>query len=240
MGKLLKFEFKKLVKSKAFYICLVICIGMVILTAFMAESLLPGGNSMVFFKSFVSLSMMTTIICIPVSAFVCEDAQCGAEKTVLGRGISRNKFFFAKYISSLTGFMIFVLITMLTSFIVSAIAFEFAVDSSLVPFIFLTLLGLFMYHGIFFGIATITGKNGISIATAILVPIVLDILVLLFDYLAKMEDFTFQTFSFSFIMNQLSMFTEWNNSFTWSFVLSIVYPAVMVGVAHEIYVRKEN
>ena len=240
MGKLLKFEFAKLIKSKAFYICIGVCIALIVLMGSMADSILPGGNSAMFFRLFTEVSMITTVICIPVSIFVCEDAQCGAEKTVLGRGISRRKFFFAKYISSLVGYMVFVLVTMLTTYLVGIMLFDYAADSEIVPYIFLTILGLFMYHGIYFGVATITGKNGFSIAIAIVAPLVIEVLVLLLDYATDIQDFTFQTFSFSYILNQLSGFTEWNKEIIWAFVLALAYPCLMVGVAHEIYVRKEN
>ena len=240
MGKLLRFEFAKLIKAKSFYICLAVCCAMFILFGLVADSDTPGATSLNFFKSFTEFSMITTIIAIPVSLFVCEDAQCGAEKTVLGRGVSRTKFFFAKYISSLVAFMAFVLATMGICYAFSVIKFEYAMDDTLVPFILLVLVGLFMFHGLFFSIATIAGKNGISIAVAFLLPSVLQLLMMLLDYLLPLDGFSFDVFSFNDILSKLVRYTEWNKDITWAFVLSLAYPCTLVGVAHEVYVRKEN
>ena len=240
MGKLLKFEFAKLIKSKVFYICLAICAAMVILIGWITGANTPGATSLNFFKSFVELSLITTVICIPVSIFVCEDAQCGAEKTVLGRGISRTKFFFAKYISSLVGYMLFVLGVMAVTLVFGLIKFDFKEDPTVVPFIFLTLLGLFMYHGLFFAVSTISGRNGITIAISILVPSIMTLLMMLLDYYCKIDDFTFQTFSFSNILGTLTQYQEWNKDITWAVVLAAAYPCTLIGIAHEVYIRKEN
>lgn len=240
MGKLLKFEFSKLIKAKVFYICLAISIAMVFLFGIMADEAAPTANSLYFFKSFTDFSLMTTIISIPICIFVCEDAQCGAEKTVLGRGISRSKFFFAKYISSLVAYMAFVLITMAATYVFASIKFNYFVDDTLIPFILLTLLGLFMFHGLFFALSTIIGKNGFAIAVSILVPSILQLLMMLLDYVLDVKDFSFQVFSLNDILTTFVRYTEWNKDITWAFVLSLAYPCLLIGVAHEVYVRKEN
>lgn len=240
MGKLIKFEFAKLLKAKVFYICLGISIAMVILLGCITTKDEFGPNSLTFFKSFTQMSFITTVICIPVSVFVCEDAQCGAEKTVLGRGITRTKFFFAKYISSLVGYMVFVLLTMAVTYVFGVIKFDYVVDNTLVPFIFLVILGLFMFHGLFFSVATITGKNGIAIAISIMVPTILQLLVLVLDYFIDIKDFSFAVFSFSDILNTLVRYSSWNKDITWAVVLAAAYPCTLIGIAHEVYIRKEN
>ncbi|MCR5309409.1 MAG: ABC transporter permease [Bacilli bacterium] len=240
MGKLLKFEFAKLIKAKVFYICLFVSIAIVFIFGLVADADSPSVNSLYFFKSFTEFSLITTVIAIPICIFVCEDAQCGAEKTVLGRGVSRSKFFFAKYISSLIAYMLFVLITMAATYIFAIIKFNYYVDDTLVPFIFLVLLGLFMFHALFFAISTILGKNGFAIAMAILIPTILQLLMMLLEHVIDLENFSFQIFSFNDILNTFVRYTEWNKDLTWSTVLSIVYPVLFIGAAHEVYVRKEN
>ena len=238
MGKLLEFEFAKLIKSKVFYICFAVCTALVILMCIITDK--TEANSLLFLKSFGGASMLTTILAIPVCCFVCEDAQCGAEKTVLGRGTSRTKFFFAKYISSLVATILFTLAVMGVTCIAGLIKFEHVSDNTIVPFIFLSLLGAFMYHGLFFGCSTITGKNGIAISIGIMAPMIMVVLCMLLDYFFKIDNFTFDIFSISTVFNKLSMYTEMNKDVVWAIVLAVAYPMLMVGIGHEVYVRKEN
>ena len=238
MGKLLKFEFSKLIKAKVFYVCLAISTFLVILAAVITEKDFVSTTG--YIRMYGSASMLTTILAIAVCCFVCEDAQCGAEKTVLGRGVSRNKFFFAKYISSLVAAFIFSLVIIGITSIVAVIRYDYVTDNTIVPAIFLSLLGILMLHGFFFGISTISGKTGASIAMTILIPMVLSVVVAVLDYFFPIDDFSFGIISISDTFTRLGMYTEMNSDMGWSIAMAIIIPIGMVVAGREIYIRKEN
>ena len=238
MGKLLRFEFAKLIKAKVFYICLLVCAVLTVLATFMTEKDFISSTG--YIRMYGSASMLTTILAIAVCSFVCEDAQCCAEKTVLGRGVSRTKFFFAKYISSLTATLLFTLVVIGITAIAGTIRYNYAEDSTLVPALLLSLLGILMFHGFFFGLSTITGKNGIAISMAILIPMILQILTTVMDYFFKIDGFTFDIFSLTDTFNGLSSYKEMNTDMIRSIVMAAAIPTFMIGLSHEIYVRKEN
>ena len=102
MNNLIKFEFRKLFKSKSFYICLLICIGLVLLsgltTKIMVESRevidLPSKYSML--QGAVSFGNITLISAIYTALFVCEDESSNTLKNIYAKGYTRGNVFISK------------------------------------------------------------------------------------------------------------------------------------------------
>lgn len=238
MGKLLKFEFSKLIKAKVFYICLAISVLIIIFATIAYPNNLVSKTG--YIRSYGSVSDLVLMlgICIPV--FVCQDAFCGAEKTILGRGVSRNKFFFAKYISSLVATVIFTFVVIGVTAIAGVIKFESAPDSSFVQAMFLSLLGIFMLHAVFFGISTMSNKLIIALIITILLPSTLSLIANLLEIYASVDGFTFIVFSPSDMFTTLASYTEMNSVMGWTIGAASALLIIMLVAAHEVYIRKEN
>ena len=102
MSRLLKFEFYKLIKNKAFIICSAITLGLNIFTVVAIKVITVLTNETFFpisgagYMLLTLGSSFTMIISVFTSLFVCSDYEQETIKNVYSRGFSRPNVFFCE------------------------------------------------------------------------------------------------------------------------------------------------
>ena len=202
MLRLLRFEFRKLSCSKAFYICLAISVAMCLIVALamkVALSVLEhpedfvgsyGTDGLGMMKHFLDLSNFTMMNGIVTAILVCEDYTSESIKNIYAKGYTRHNIFFAKYISTLVASLVMIVVGLLTSFALGFAVFGKAGEMGenyLLSMLVIVLCAL-AYHAIFFSISITFRKIGGSIALNIVVPVFFQLIVTLLDELLKIKD----------------------------------------------------
>lgn len=106
MGKLLRFELRRLFRKKSLYICALIA-SIVIVIGFAVSYYLATESNFISYGS-VWPSMLAgaipnaldMLLPILVSILVCEDFKTGAMKTLVNRGYGRNELYCAKFVAA--------------------------------------------------------------------------------------------------------------------------------------------
>ena len=109
MGRLLHFEFHKLLRQKSFYICLAVSVAMLLATTYtsvlisrgVAEPADIGIDGMDVMIGAVSGGMLSMVIGVFVPLFVCEDYASGTIRNIITRGYTRLGIFAAKLMAEL-------------------------------------------------------------------------------------------------------------------------------------------
>ncbi len=192
MGKLIRFEFRKLLKSKYVYIILGISLIFVIingltqnLAADIAKAYTGEGiqvSSYTFVRSTLS-SIFSLLAGILIAIYVCEDFSQGVLKNIVGKGYAREKVLYSKYIVSLVATLVLALLTVLMAIIYGNIAWPGTANTSdnLGLIILGQLVGVITYHALFFALAYTIRKSGFAIAINVVTPLVMTLLLTLID-----------------------------------------------------------
>lgn len=215
MGRLFKFEFRKLFRQKSFYICGGVLIGLILLTAVtlnllynMTQGNMEAGGVTVsaseagilysgiyMLATAVSSSNFTIVLAVFLSLFVCSDYTNGTLKNIIAKGYSRTRVYAVKYIISLVATTIYTIICWISGFLSGTAFFGTGSLSSttgnFIATLLLQLLGNFAYMSLFFLIALLFKKTGGSIAVGIIGPLVLSMIISLADTLTHKKSFDF-------------------------------------------------
>lgn len=195
MIDLLHLEFRRLFRAKSFYICTVIALAMIVISAattkmlldiaanatedisaaFGAESLqTPTGLSLL---KGTATSSLTTILAIFLSIFVTEDYQSDIIKNIYAKGNSRDRVFFAKYVSAIAASLIMTIVAALFSFGTGKVLFGKVgeMGKNYVASLFAELLMVLAYATVYFVIAISIKKTGAAIAISIIAPLLISL-----------------------------------------------------------------
>lgn len=193
MNNLLKFEFRKLFRSKAFFICLALSAVGVFIVSLTNFFLLKAfsddvSGEMTALNLLKDLSSNYVLLsAIFISIFVTEDYSSETIKNVYSKGFARPAVFWSKYVASLAGCMAFVLVTAVLQVFLGAVVFDGIgkAGHNYALSLITTLLLLATYHAIFFALAIALRKTGAAIALAILGPSGVDLALTLVDTIIK-------------------------------------------------------
>ena len=206
MNKLLQLEFRRLFRAKSFYICTLISLAMILISAATSKLLynaitvemdeetmeafgaaaiqLPTSFSMM--KTVLS-SSLTMILAIFVAIFVTEEYSGDIVKNVYSKGYSRDVVYFSKYISSLAAALLIFLTSAIFSFASGKIFFGEIGETgeNYVASMFAILFIAIAYHAIYFALSNSLRKTGSSIAISIIGPWVISLLLSLLRALIR-------------------------------------------------------
>ncbi len=248
MNKLIKFEFRKLYKSKSFYICLAVCLGLVLLGGLTTKVImanvegevdLPSKYTML--QDAISLASVTLIAGIFTALFVCEDDTSGTIKNIYAKGYSRGSVFISKYIASLVAILIFTFGSMLIGYIFGKSTWPNAttsIDNLLLDIVGQVLL-IMAYHSIFFAISSKLGKTGSSIAFNIVGPMLVSIVLTMADAFLKLEDFKLSSYWIDSLLTNLGQTTVTKQNIITAIVMGIIYSILFVGIGFSLNKKKE-
>lgn len=264
MGKLLKFEFRKLFRQKSFYICGAILVGLILLSTFTMDMLLhmeqgvtTDGVSVAMFadtSKFSGLFMLVTtlagsdfsiVLAVFISLFVCADYTNGTLKNVIARGYGRVSVYASKYIVSLIGATILTIVCWLAGFL-SGAAFwgvgGFTADAGAMKYVsvlLLQLLGVFAYTSEFFFISALLKKTGGAIAVGIIAPLVISMIIGTVDALMKEASFVVSNYWLDTGFSALSTIDVTTEIMTRSLICFAIYAVVFAVGGHLIGRRNE-
>lgn len=202
MKNLIKFEFRKLFKSKTFYICgslgaFFVTIN-IISTYILAVSIgeMPTGSiCLSFIQSSINNSNFEILSAIFVSIFVCADQAGKTLKTIYAKGYSRTEVYFSKYIVSLIATIIYALIGYFFSAIFSFSLFgikDMTLPSNAFGLSFVAqFIMIITFHALYFFVSNSLGNTGGSIAICILGPAFINMIVSLFDLFIDSDKVSF-------------------------------------------------
>ena len=248
MNNLIKFEFRKLFKSKSFYICLAVCLGLVLLGGLTTKVIiensegnidLPSKYSML--QGAISSANIVLISGIFTAIFVCEDETLGTIKNIYAKGYSRGSVFISKYITSLVAILIFTFGSMLIAYLFGLLTWPNATTS--IDNLFLDIVGqvlsIVAYQSIFFAISSKFGKIGSSIAFNIVGPMLVGMVLTMADAFLKLEDFKLSSYWIDSLLTNLGQTTVISQNITTAIVMGIIYSITFVGVGFMLNKKKE-
>ena len=173
MNKLMRFEFRKLLRSKYLYVILIVAISFLMISGlttkvlsdfFADETGGPGVEIYPFVKGALG-GTFKTILGVFVAIFACEDSSQGTDKNVLAKGYNKVQVFFSKYLVSMIATIMIGLVMILTAYLFGLALF---VNGEVTENLFVVFsgqfLGLMTIHALFFSIAYFFAKIGPAIA----------------------------------------------------------------------------
>ena len=218
MGKLFKLQFRRLFKSKSFYILIAISLIAVLisLAALKAVSSMDTGSIKIettpgftALKGGFGNGLLSIILAITTAIFISEDFSSETIKNIYAKGYSHKDVFVVDYFTTLIETAIILTCNMLFSFLVGTMMF--GVGNAGENYFF-SLIGIFFiafaYHSIFFAISISLRKPGGSIAFGILGPLVINLIINLVD--AILGDKNKFRLSNYWIDGKLSLLTDTN------------------------------
>lgn len=246
MGKLFKFEIRKITRQKSFYICFGISLLILVLSAvIMKIAANDAGSDAVFSPVSFTMSAITSssyvmLLGIFTALYCCDDNSNNTLKNIYSRGYSRAKVFFAKYVVSLLASLVVAAAFFLISFILGKVLgnADEAVTGAFTGSVILQLLVIVGYHAVYFSLAMIIGKVGGSVALNIVGPmLVLTVLTLLASLLKI--DFNFNEFWLDAVMNPLSQGNVDGKIITKAVLMPILYAGAFLTAGYFVNRKKE-
>lgn len=204
MNNLYKLEFRKLKKQKSLYICSAVLVGMLILVAValkitqsrfsdveMLAPYLKNLSGFNFMLNAVTNSYYLLIIGIITAITYCADFEEQTVKNIFSRGYSRVTFYFAKLVSIWIMCTIMFVVTTAFAFLIGSIFFGVGSEDvgktfALIGIQYVACMG---YMAMYVGIAAATRKNSGAIASNIIIPILVLLVLGLVDAILNLEAF---------------------------------------------------
>ena len=251
MGRLIRFEFRKLFRSKYFYILAGIGLAFVVLnlvTLIVMSDIMEelGQGDLVPYSAYLSAksalgASFTTIAAIFIAIFACDDYMMGTLKNIVGKGYNRFALFYSKYIVSLIATILMLVINVLFAFVIGQIVWQDGVpiDDNVALIVLGQLLLVVAYHAIFFAIAYSFGRLGPSIAVNILGPSAIGLILALVDLFIENEEIVTSNYWLDgILLNFVSTATD-PDLIPISIALLVVYTLIANGVGVLIASRKQ-
>lgn len=251
MAKLLRFEFRKLLRGKIVYIIAAIAVAFVMLNGLvfvlldnLLKELVEEGESFISSYSAYSFTKgaltnnFTLIIGVFIAIYATEDFTHGTCKNLIAKGYSRIKVYFSKYITSLVAVMVMAILCFITALGFGLLLFNNDFGS-VTDNVGLIVLGQFLcvitFHSILYTIAYMIGKSGAAIAINIIAPLGISIILMVLDIVINREGFSlsnywidgiFSNFAGSSSSINVPLSGTDESLFPSSFILIFVYLAV--------------
>lgn len=253
MKQLLRYEFRKLFRSKAFYILLAVQVAVTLIGVVSTkaiENLLQDPNDPNYYVSAITgVSQMLTAVtgtifsmttAIFASIFLCEDYSSGTIKNIVSRGYSRLKVSTSKYLVSFVGVLIMGAASALITFALASALWKVGVwDINATKSLFGEMAYLLAYHAFFCFVATLCMKIGATIAINLVAPLFVDLILTLVDTLINLKDVSISNYFFTGIGSSFAANGYANENFGLYFSILLIYFALFVGAGLFISSKKE-
>lgn len=237
MKNLLRFETRKLLRKKSFYICTAVMVVLILLSIMTLASIadiddtfsmmveLPGFDAVL---QAVSNSSFTTIAGIFVALFICEDYEQKTIKLIRSRGNSRTAIQLSKLMIVGIAVTAMYVVVLLVAFLLGTAYFgtgeiENGKFFSVLGVQYLACMGEL---AMVFFISNILRKNGLSITAVIVLPILISILLSLGEIVWYEQDLRLNDFWISNLSVNLTETTVRNKRLTECLITALVYLGV--------------
>ena len=205
MGKLLKFELSKIKTRKSLYICSFIMIATLflnVLTFWAMEFVMDdfGGmedmGELGAMLGFDMISMVLqaasngsfTLLCgIVIALFVCSDFSQGTVKTVVARGFSRTRIYFAKLVAITVMSVLMYLAVVLFGWLFGMMFFGFEAppDARWLGVLAVQFVSAIAFAAFAFFLSAVLRKTAVAIIVIIAMPVVIELILTLIDLFAE-------------------------------------------------------
>ena len=243
MKKLISFEFRKLFKSKYFYIITAISIVFILLSGLtnkaISDALIANGETVQPYSSYLFTKgalggTYTMFIAIFVALFATEDSTSGTLKNIYAKGYTRSQVYFSKYVVSLIAVLIMSSVTVVFAYGYSNSIWgnNLEIVDNVLLIIVGQLLGVITYHAIFFAISTIFGKVGSAIALNIIGPMAVSLVLGLGDAFIRSENIKLTSYWVDSLYSYFTASVSDQNLLTTGIVLFAIYigAAIIIGL----------
>ena len=255
MKDLLRLEFRKLKRSKSFYIILAIMAAMLLITGISYKILanyaaeigeISGGETIIpqtfqaFLLTFASASNFSMLTAIFVSIIVCDDYDNHIVKNIFSRGYSRPNFYFAKlvYVFITTSIMFLCMVVLALAFGGAVFGFE-GIEGR----VFLLIGGQYVVCmagvALCYFIAMAVKKLGGTIALNIIVPTFVPLLLGLADTALKIKNFKIADIWCDSFLKSLTDTGVGTGRLIACFIGSIIYIAVFIFAGYAVSRKTE-
>lgn len=244
MKNLLAFEFRKILRQKSFYICFVIALGLIALSAAVSAGFKDspdftgvytvGG----FVRSALSSSSFFLVLGVFVALYCCDDVTNNTLKNLYSRGYSRGQVYFSKYIVSLAASLFAAAICFLFAFIACRSSAD-ASKENIVGSVACQLVVVIAYHAVYFSLAMIIGKVGGSVAINIVGPILVLTVLTLITSLLKLEGVNLGDYWLESAINGLAAAKVQSKAYIKAIVMTVIYASVFITAGYFVNKRKE-
>lgn len=191
MKNLLNFEFRKLSRSKVFYLLAALIVVILIISAvtlkimdvimtdgldFSEEQIQAIGISQMsgleYMIQGVMNSSMSYLLAVVVAIITCADATGGTLKNIVAKGYKREHIAFTKWITCLFVGLIYVLVTWISAFIIGTVTWEMGDNDllTILPLLPVQILGSFAMVSVYFAFSMLLKKTGVAIAVNLIGP----------------------------------------------------------------------
>ena len=250
MKKLINFEFRKLFKSKYFYIISAISVVFVLISGLtnkaIFDNLIENGGTVQPYSSYLFTKgalggTYTMFIAIFVALFATEDSASGTLKNIYAKGYTRSQVYFSKYVVSLIAVLIMSAITVVFAFGYSTPIWgnSLEITDNVLLVVVGQFLGIATYHAIFFAISTIFGKVGSAIALNIIGPMAVSLVLGLGDAFIKSENTKLTSYWVDSLFSNFTSSVSDQKMMVTGIILFIVYTGVAIFVGMNMNRKKE-
>lgn len=245
MGKLISFEFHKILRQKSLYICGAIILGLIGLSAVVNASLAKNPEFDIiitvagFTKSALSSSSFFMILGIFIALYCCDDISNNTLKNLYSRGYSRSQVYFSKYLVSLIVSEVLATVCFLFSFIMGKATASDGASADVIGSICCQLVVVVAYHAVFFSISTMIGKVGASVAVNIAGPLLVLTVLTLITSLLKLENVNLSDYWLESALTGLTGATLATKSIVKAIVMGVIYTAVFITLGFFVNKKKE-
>ena len=243
MKKLINFEFRKLFKSKYFYIISAISVVFVLISGLtnkaIFDTLIENGETVQPYSSYLFTKgalggTYTMLIAIFVALFATEDSASGTLKNIYAKGYTRSQVYFSKYVVSFIAVLIMSAITVVFAFGYSNSIWgnSLEITDNVLLIVVGQFLGIATYHAIFFAISTIFSKVGSAIALNIIGPMAVSLVLGLGDAFIKSENTKLTSYWVDSLYSNFTASVSDRNVLTTGIVLFAIYigAAIFIGL----------
>lgn len=251
MGKLLKFEFRRLFQMASFYIF----IGLIAVVNFMfisSQGIAYRNNMTItradIFSDVFQSTFVVLLFAIFIPIYVCRNFSEGTIKNICAKGYSRTQLFFTQLIVALVAAAAFCVVAVFTNVILCVIYIPETGDmKTAVLSVVLQSAVLIAYACIFLSLSCSLEKTGGAIAVNIVfyamggyVFLIIDSI--LYNYVTKgtsMRDFQLSNFWIGAIYDKCRYIQLSDNIVTTAIVFSVVYAAIFIAIGFFVSRKKE-
>lgn len=252
MNKLIKFEFRKLLRQKSFYVCNIVLICLIFLSALMTKALFdnieditaPVPTALDMLETALSGGNITLIIGIFVALFSSEDYTDGTLKNIYAKGYSRQKMYFSKLLAVFFFSFIACIISYAASFAAGMMFFEIGSGfdvHTLIVLIAQTLFVILGYTSLFFTISILFKKTGSSIAGCIVAPIVASLVFNMVDSFLNISNFKLADYWIDGLFNNITQTAAsvTNENIIIALLMAIAYAAAFYVIGTNICKKQQ-
>lgn len=244
MKNLFGFELRKIIRQKSFYICFVIALALIALSAAVSAGLKnnPDYTGVFTVSGFVKSSLGSSSFFLVMGVFValycCDDVSNNTLKNLYSRGYSRGQVYFAKYVISLAASLFAAAACFLFAFIAGKITADVG-GENVAGSVICQLVVVIAYHAVYFALAMIIGKVGGSVAINIAGPMLVLTVLTLLTSLLKLEGVNLGDYWLESAINGLTAAAIESKAYIKAIVMTAIYAAVFITTGYFVNKRKE-